>query len=515
MTRLPEYTTVRLEPLGIEKRVPRGTPLIDILYQYGIEFPCGGKGTCGRCRITILKGKLRTSRQHDQYARKLDLPENVKLACMCFVDEPVELEIGQFETIILADNSEFDFTPREGFGIAIDLGTTTIVGQLLNLSDGKVINVVSMLNSQSRFGADIMSRVDFAVNRDGQEILHNTVKEDISNLVRKLSRGFTNDLRKIAIVGNSVMQHTFCNLDLRPLSAYPFESLKHKFFEFTPDQLGLAGMPGCAVTFYPSIGSFVGSDILAGIMSTGMHRQKKINVLIDLGTNGEICMGNREGILCASTAAGPAFEGTNITMGMTASTGAISSVFLKNNKLLCHTIGNEKARGICGSGIIDAVALFLDQGWINSTGQITADSDRIMLDGEVFLTQKDIYEFQLAKAAIASGVDILAAQLGIEKPEIDCLYIAGAFGNFINLENAIRLGLLEFPVDRITRFGNTALIGAKMALFQEYSEWEKILQVTRHLSLESCKEFQDVFVSKMFFDQPAITSYKKETNGNT
>lgn len=418
---------------------------------------------------------------------------------MCFVDEPVEIEIGQFETIILADNTEFDFHPQEGLGIAIDLGTTTIVGQLLNLSDGNVINAISMLNSQARYGADIMSRVDFAVNRDGHNILHKTAKEDISNLVRKLSGGLTTDLRRIAIVGNSVMQHTFCSHDLTPLSAYPFESGKHEFVEFTPDQLGLDRLLECEISFYPSIGSFVGSDILAGIMSTGMHCQEKINLLVDLGTNGEICMGNRERILCASTAAGPAFEGTNITMGMTASTGAISSVCMDNDRVSCHIIGNEIACGICGSGLIDAIALFLEQGWIDRTGQIAGKKDKIVLDGDVFLTQKDIYEFQLAKAAIASGVDILASQLGINKPEINCLYIAGAFGNFINLENAIKLGLLEFPVDKITRFGNTALIGAKMALFQERIEWKRILQKTKHISLESFREFQDVFVSKMFF----------------
>jgi uncharacterized 2Fe-2S/4Fe-4S cluster protein (DUF4445 family) len=143
--------------------------------------------------------------------------------------------------------------------------------------------------------------------------------------------------------------------------------------------------------------------------------------------------------------------------------------------------------------------MFLELGWIDTTGRIAGNKDKIMLDGEVFLTQKDIYEFQLAKAAIASGVDILAAQLEIKKSEIDCLYIAGAFGNFINLENAVSLGLLEFPVEKITRFGNTALIGAKMALFQEHKEWEEIVQITKHLSLESFQGFQDIFVSKMFF----------------
>ena len=497
-TRMFNSITIQLEPLGVEKIAVKGTPIMDILYTYGIEFPCGGKGTCGKCRVKILSGKLTTTRQHDQYAKKLNLPVNVKLACMSYVEQDVVLEIRQFETFILADNTDFNFTPREGLGIAIDLGTTTIVGQLLNLSDGKVLNAKSILNSQAKYGSDVMSRIDFAVNRDGQKTLNETVRRDISTLIRELSTGTKDDLSRIVIVGNSVMQHIFCNIDLSPLSAYPFESCKHTLFEFTPAQLGINHLE-CKIFFYPSISSFVGSDILAGIISTDMHRQKKINVLVDLGTNGEICMGNKDRILCASTAAGPAFEGINISMGMTASTGAISSVHSGKNRISCHTIGNEKARGICGSGIIDAVALFLERGWIDTTGQMEEDKDKIILEGDVFLSQKDIREFQLAKAAIASGIEILATQLEINKKEIDQIFIAGAFGTFINPENAVKLGLLEFPVEKITRVGNTALIGAKMLLFQDRKDWEDILKICRHLSLESFREFQDVFVSKMFF----------------
>lgn len=499
MARRPEHIRIRLIPLGVELSVVKGTPLIDILHQFGIEFPCGGKGTCGRCRVEIRCGKLKTTEQHHLCAGKLNLPENVKLACMSSVVDHVDLEIGQFESIILADNTDFDFTPREGFGIAIDMGTTTIVGQLLNLSNGKVLNVKPMLNSQSKYGADIMSRIDFAVNRDGRKILLETARRDISNLIRELHIGITDDLLRIVLVGNSVMQHIYCDLDLSPLSVYPFESHKHEFFDFVPEELGISNLPGCKIIFYPSIGSFVGSDILSGILSTNMHRKEKTNILVDLGTNGEVCIGNKNRILCASTAAGPAFEGTNITMGMTASTGAISSVFPKKDGISCHTIGKEKPRGICGSGIIDAVALFLEKDWIDKTGQMSGNKNKITLEGDVFLSQKDIHEFQLAKAAIASGIEILTTRLGIDKPEIDHVFIAGAFGNFINLENAVKLGLLEFPVEKITRVGNTALIGAKMALFQDCQEWKDVLKICRHVSLESFRDFQDVFVSKMFF----------------
>ncbi|UCG27489.1 MAG: DUF4445 domain-containing protein [Bacteroidales bacterium] len=490
---------IKLVPLGIEKAVGRGTPLTDILFEHGVEFPCGGKGTCGRCSVKVLKGKLETSQSHERYAEKLNLTENVRLACMCRVEQDVELEIEQYETFVLADNTDFNFTPRDGYGIAIDLGTTTIVGQLVNLSDGKILNVKSILNPQARYGADIMSRIEYAVHRNGQESLMNIIRNAITGLIRDLIVNRRYIPCKIVIVGNAVMQHIFCGIDLTPLSMYPFESMQHVFFGIDPAELEFQLLTGTEIIFYPAIGSFVGSDILAGIMATGIQSRDEIYALIDLGTNGEIVAGNKDEIFCASTAAGPAFEGTNISMGMTASAGAVSSVNIVNGEISCHTIGNIKPRGICGSGLMDAIAVLLQKGMINPTGEITSGAEKVELTNGVVLTQKDIREFQLAKGAVAAGMEILAGEIGLNKSHIERIFIAGAFGNFINPENASRLGLLEFPVEKITRIGNTALIGAKMALFQDKEEWEDILQICRHKSLESSRDFQDIFASKMSF----------------
>jgi len=496
---LNEKAKIRIEPLGIEQVVNIGTPLIDVLYEYGIEFPCGGKGKCGKCRIKILKGELRTTTIHQEHANTLNLSKNERLSCMCFVSQDVTLKIEQFDTIILADYTQFKFTPRKGLGIAIDLGSTTIVGQLIDLGDGKILDSRNILNPQTRFGADIMSRIDYAVNRHGKDRLKNIIRNSIRELIRDLSGERGSEIKRIIIVGNAAMHHLFCDIDVTPLTMYPFDSEKNRFVSFKPDDLGLHFLPGAEITFYPVIGSFIGSDILAGIMATELHRRADPVALIDLGTNGEIVLGNKEKIICASTAAGPAFEGINISSGMRASTGAISSVHVENSKFNCKVIGNERPKGVCGSGLIDSMALFLREGMMDDTGQITENRKKLQIADGIFLTQKDIREFQLAKGAIAAGMEILTQELQIKKHQLEQVYIAGAFGNFINLENASFLGILEFPVEKITKLGNSALIGAKMALFQDHKEWEEILEITSHISLESFPEFQDVFTSKLFF----------------
>jgi len=494
-----QYITIRLEPLGKKLQVLKGIPLIDVLNEYGMEFPCGGKGRCGKCRVRLLKGEISLSDEHRQYLSQLELPESYRLSCMSEVREDIILEVEQFSTFILADESEFIFTPQTGYGIAVDLGTTTIVAQLLDLSNAHIIGVRTALNPQSRYGADIISRISYAVEKNGLEQLQKLMHDTISTIILSLINECRVEVSKIVIVGNAVMQHIFCGLDLKPLSLYPFESRARELFSMPASAIHSRLDGDIPVLFLPSIGSFVGSDILAGIIAAGIHESYEYQALIDLGTNGEIAVGNREGILVASTAAGPAFEGTNISMGMRAATGAVSSVWTEQNKIAYHVIGNEKARGICGSGLIDAMSVFLSKGLIDHGGQITGGYDKLFLDNRVSITQKDIREFQLAKAAIASGIHILCKQLEINCRDISQVYIAGAFGNFIRLPNAISLGLLEFPEEKIHKLGNSALIGAKMSLFAEDLSCEQVLSKTRHLSLESDPAFQDVFISKMLF----------------
>ncbi len=490
---------VRLEPLGKTLRVAPGTPLPDVIHEYGVEFPCGGRGTCGGCKIKILEGDIPAGDEHRRLLEKHGLSGEWRLACRSTVKEDVVLEIGQFEHIILADSSSYPFTPREGYGIAIDLGTSTLVAQLIDLSTGKVCEAVTSVNPQSGYGADIMSRIAYSLKEGGLQKLRSLILGELKERVTGLLKENAAEITKIVITGNTVMHHLFGGIDLEPLSHYPFKTENCGQQVFESGQLGwdIPGNP--PVTFLPSLGSFVGSDILAGILSTELHKKKELTALIDLGTNGEIVLGNRDKIYFSSTAAGPAFEGTNISMGMRATRGAISSVTLRNQSIHCHVLGNVKPTGICGSGLIDAVHALLVSGRIDETGQITGDGGPVELMHPVTLNQKDIREFQLAKAALSAGLRILLEKAGEKAGDIDRLYIAGAFGNFIDVSNVISLGMIELPEDKISKIGNSSLLGAKISLFHHTHNYTDIRNLSEHVSLESNAGFQEIFAQKMFF----------------
>jgi uncharacterized 2Fe-2S/4Fe-4S cluster protein (DUF4445 family) len=494
-----KYFHIRLEPLGKKIRVPVGTPLKDILFSYGVEFPCGGKALCGGCRVKVLEGEVPVDVSHRRALEQLGIEDPWRLACRSHVTGDVTLEIGQFETFILADSSPFHFRPREGCGIAFDIGTTTLVAQLVNLKNGEVMAVETDVNPQTRYGGDVISRIEYAVLQGGTEELTRLIRGKFSKMVRRLLRKTQGvPPEKILVVGNTIMHHFFCGHDLMPMAAYPFETPHGGECHFTAEELALPA-DHTEIVFLPILGSFVGSDILAGILATGMAESAEPVVLVDLGTNGEIVVGNRDRILCASTAAGPAFEGTNIRMGMRATTGAISSVSLEEGEIRTHVIGNEQARGICGSGLIDAIAIFLEKGDIDIGGRVTTADEKLWLTPEVYLTQKDVRELQLAKSAIASGLQILMEALDITAEEVKNVYVSGAFGTFINLENTRRIGLLKFPEEKIVKMGNTALLGTKMALFEDDRVIREILDKTTHHSLESNARFQDIFAENMIF----------------
>jgi len=490
--------SVKLVPLGKVIQANEGTPLIDILHEYGVEFPCGGKGSCGKCRVKVLQGSIETDWHHQEKLQKLGLTNDWRLACLSHCTEDLVLEVGQYEQIIQADETTFDFTPQKGFGIAFDLGTTTLVGQLLDLSNGKILAVETDMNPQKVHGSDLISRLETAL-RDGGEEMTRIIREKIGEMLEKMMKGRDTPIDRMVVVGNTVMQHFFCGKDIKPLSFYPFASPHLSMSSFTSEDLGWEAQLGNQVDFYPSIGSFVGSDILAGILATGMHRKAFYSALIDLGTNGEIVIGNKDRLLCASTAAGPAFEGANISQGMSATTGAISSIDGSKEGWSCSVIGNELSRGICGSGLIDAVAVLLEAGLIGEFGEILSGESEIELDSRVSLTQKDIQEFQLAKAAISTGFEILTRKLGIGTDEISDVYIAGGFGNYLNLKNVVRVGMHKFPEEVMHKLGNSALIGAKMFLFEDADHTKCILDITKHVSLEKEADFQDIFVENLTF----------------
>ena len=252
------------------------------------------------------------------------------------------------------------------------------------------------------------------------------------------------------------------------------------------------------VEFLPCLGGFVGSDILAGIVATGLHECRGLNALIDLGTNGEVVVGNGERILCTSTAAGPAFEGARISQGMRAATGAISEIKVENESLACRVIGSGEARGLCGSGLVDAVAAGLELGWIHPGGRMSNRTE-MPLAGPVSLRATDVRELQLAKGAIAAGLRMLTAKLGASLEDIQQLHLAGAFGNYINRSSAQRIGLLRVPLNRVVPAGNTALLGAKLALFEEPASWDAIAKRVEHVALNEDPGFHDIYVDEMRF----------------
>ncbi|MCC7373047.1 MAG: DUF4445 domain-containing protein [Verrucomicrobiales bacterium] len=507
-----------LEPAGRSLAVEAGVLLQDELFAQGVEFPCGGRARCRGCRVRLLRGESPPTPDDAERLTASELKDGWRLACRLRASAPLTLEIAQWEALILGDDSVLEVTPRDGFGIAIDLGTTTIVAQILDLRTGRVIGVRTLLNPQARYGADLMSRVDHASTPEGRERLTTIIREHVGRMVRQLvavaatperSPGTEAPvtppvLEEILLVGNTVMHHLFSGLPVESLGQHPFDPVDPGLQSFTAAELGWAGdtvSPGVRVHFLPCLGSFVGSDILAGILATRLHLSSQPGLLVDLGTNGEMVVGNRDRLFCASTAAGPAFEGARIVMGMRAATGAISEVRVRDGTLHCHVIGGAQARGICGSGLVDAVACGLDLGLVQPNGRLF-QGQPLRLEAPIELSQCDIRELQLAKGAIAAGIRLLAERWGTSVDGLAPVCLAGAFGNYINRGSARTIGLLPFAPDRVTPSGNAALLGAKMALLRIAGsdlEFKDLRQRVEHVAMNHDPTFVDRYVAEMNF----------------
>lgn len=490
---------IQLEPLSAAVDAPRGASLASVLPQFGMEFPCGGTGLCGGCRVRVLAGSLPVTEEDRSIFSEAELEGGWRLACQAHAAAPLVLECGQWRMDVLADHSGLAGAGKSGLGIAIDLGTTTIAAQMLDLAASSVLAVETDLNPQSSFGSDVMSRVRAALH--GAD-LTTVVRRALGQKIAKLARGREREIAEVVLVGNTVMHHLFAGLDVEPLSHAPFHSSHLGEQSFTARELDWPLPASCRIRFLRCLGGFVGSDILAGIHAVGMPTADKLMSLIDLGTNGEIVIGNRNGIVCASTAAGPAFEAGSIRMGMRAATGAIARVALHDGQMRSTVIGDVEARGICGSGLVDAVAAGLESGAILSSGRIADGTKTFPVQSPVVLYQSDIRELQLAKSAIASGFRLLIKHLGTAADDVQSVYLAGAFGNYVQIDSAIGIGLLETPRERIHSAGNTALRGAKILLL---SANEPSVPPIEHVSLAADPGFQDEFVNCMTF--PGAKSY--------
>lgn len=502
---------LRLEPMGRGVTAPVGSPLQDVLLEHGVEFPCGGHGTCRTCRVRVLEGRCDPSEEDLQYLGQEAVDLGWRLGCRGVVSQNATLQIAQWDIDVLLDDTSIEVSPQDGLGVAIDLGTTTVAMQLVDLSDGHVLAVASGLNPQVPFGNDVMTRVHFAVSNPSDSGLTDVVRQFLEDKIVELlqlaeAQGQAKPIREIVLVGNTVMHHLFCGFDVNPLARYPFDATSLEEAVFTPAELDWR-LPGSSqVRFLPCLGGFVGSDILAGIIATDLDNTTDLKALVDLGTNGEIVIVDSQRILCAATAAGPAFEGARIRLGMRASRGAIDRVSISQRevgrKLNCHVIGNETPIGICGSGLIDATACALELGELLPNGRIANGSDRLPLAEPVFLHQCDFRELQLAKGAIAAGTEILLQNLEKDTGDLSELYLCGAFGNHICVPNARRVGLFPNSQVNVTPRGNTALLGTKMALLAPDATSRRIDAVfsrVERFELIEDRQFMDVYVRNMPF----------------
>lgn len=480
--------TITFQPGGIQVTVPEGTTLLQAQIQAGLrpDAPCGGRGVCGKCRVVLQDGRE-------------------VLACQTPVAEDAIVRLGQARAAqILTDaRGAADVRPdgTDPYVLAFDVGTTTLAAYLLSGETGAQLAQASCLNPQSQYGADVISRIQMALEGGG-EALRRCVLDAMAALTEELAgkAGIAaGDITAAAVVGNTAMHHLLLGIDPTPLVTPPYMPRVRDALELPGEELlPIRG----TLRALPNIAGFVGGDTVGCLVSTRFDRLEELTLLIDIGTNGEMVLGDRRRRIACSTAAGPAFEGAKISCGMRGAAGAVDHVAWRDGKMSYHVIGDGPAAGLCGSGLLDLTASLLEAGTIDETGRLAGGA--YPLCPGVTLTQKDVREVQLAKGAIRTGIELLAKALGAAVEDIRTVYLAGAFGNYLNPASACRIGMIP-PVlaDRVVPIGNAAGEGAKLCAVsrEEFVYSQRLAQSTEFLELASLPEFQDRFVDSLGFSE--------------
>ncbi|MDR1443317.1 MAG: ASKHA domain-containing protein [Treponema sp.] len=461
-----------------------------------IDAPCGGRGLCGKCKVRLIDGKVR-------FPAGQTPPGDILPACRGIPETGLTIEL-------LADDgfvqNEVDAaagtvkTPARA-GMALDLGTTTLSAQLVDIDSHEILDTRSELNDQRAFGADVMSRINAARNGKTGD-LFTLINRQTEKIVRYFREKWgISKIESLVVAGNTTMLHLFTNTDPSPLGEIPFTPVFLEMRRFGGGELSLSVEQ---VTILPSIAAFIGGDIVSGLASLNILAGADNSLLIDIGTNGEIALSHGGRIYCCSTAAGPALEGAEISCGMGGVSGAISRISRENGSLAFSVIGGGEPRGICGSGLIDIMALMLREGIIDETGALDdAYGEGLAFTREISVINRDVRQYQLAKSAIFSGIKILCKHAGLGLADIKTVYIAGGLGFFIDKENAVATGLLprEF-LDKIAVCGNLSLRGALNCLEKEESFLEcckDIIAKSVSIDLAADSAFMDEFAENMLF----------------
>ncbi|MGB8648488.1 MAG: ASKHA domain-containing protein [Anaerolineae bacterium] len=602
-------------PQNIVTHAPEGTTAFNAANWAGlaIDSTCGGRGTCGKCKVKMLQGAGPIDAADQKFLAEKDLAEGWRLSCRSLVHGDCVVEVPRLMTspkaallgygrhVAIAPNVEKVFlqldeptledqrpdldrvrqaldkagyqvrtdlaiwrelprtlrknnwaitavvvgdeliaieggdTSGQTYGLALDIGTTTVVGALTNLKTGAVEAVQSTLNGQAPFGADVISRISYTMMEpEGLTTLQTRIVETINTLFDRLlaASGIAREnVYEAVVVGNATMLHLLLGIDPEPISMAPFITTMNEALTLPAAQIGLNLHPQARLSTLPHMGAYVGADIVAGVLATGLARgnNDKIRVYIDVGTNGEIVVGSSSRTLSTAAPAGPAFEGAQIRCGMRASEGAIEGVQITDDVHLQMIGGDFPPVGLCGSGLVDVVAELIRNGLVDPSGRMVKPEqvrgrlpdqvvDRlIMIDNGVrafllstpeqgiVLTQPDIRALQFAKGAIAAGVKVLMERLGITEDDLHEVLLAGSFGSFINPASARAIGLVPWvPVERIVAVGNAAGEGAKIALlsFREREAANRIPDFIEYVELSGRPEFNDIFTDALAF--PAL-----------
>jgi uncharacterized 2Fe-2S/4Fe-4S cluster protein (DUF4445 family) len=586
-------------------RVPEGTTLFNAAHWTGlpIESTCGGRGTCGKCKVRVDEGEVEITPADRRHLSEEELEQGWRLACeaevfgdaVCFVPDlmraPKAATMGVSRFVLLEPNvnkvhvtlpiptledarsdierlreeldregyglvadlralrhlpvalrrADFDVTavlcgehlvavePGDttsvSYGVAVDVGTTTVVATLMDLSSGAAAAVASNLNGQAPFGADVISRIGRTrTDETAAAELQRTVVQTINGLLGDVyaQAGVERErVYEMVVAGNATMLHLLLAVDPHAIAMAPFIPAFREPLDVPAEALGIDIHPEGRVQLLPSIGAYVGADIVAGIQATGLTREPELRLFVDVGTNGEIVLGNADRVLASAAPAGPAFEGGHIRCGMRAAGGAIEGVTLAAGRVELQVIGNAPVRGICGSGLIDAVAQLRLVGLLDAKGRLAAAAEvpghplahrlveidgtrAFALDGDVVLTQKDVRELQSAKAAIATGIGALMDTTGVRASELHQVLLAGSFGTYINPASARIVGLVPpVPVERITAVGNAAGEGAKMALvsFREREMAFDLIRRVEYVELSARAGFNEAFLTAVAFPE--------------
>lgn len=473
--------------------VPCGVNLLDVLRENGLhpDAPCGGRGKCGKCKV-IVNGIE-------------------QLSCQTVVDKDLTVALPHQSGAQILTEGQTTTVHADGtnrYAAAFDLGTTTVVAYLMDGITGQLLSKASCVNPQAQFGADVISRIEYAMQRSAHE-LSNCIRGALAELTMNAAKeaGISPvDITAVSIVGNTAMHHLLLEIDPKPLTVPPYMPNVSEALTLSP--VGLLPVdPNGTVRILPNIAGFVGADTVGCLLAARLDKLGDLTLMIDIGTNGEMVLGNKDRRIACSTAAGPAFEGANIECGMRSDLGAIDHVTVKDGELTFHVIGGGKAVGLCGSGLLDLTAALLKTGEISKSGRMESGSIFHLGSMDVYLTQKDVREVQLAKAAIRAGIELMCKAMGVKAIDIRRVMLAGAFGNYLDPKSACAIGMIP-PVlqDRIVPIGNAAGEGACMAVLNEEEfEYSKLLAAgTEFLELASMPEFNDCYVDCLCFEEETL-----------